>query len=257
MTIAKDIAQIEVAIGDETVALVLRNLQAPSASDATALQAFALQHNIALYLQPGGIDSIYLFASATATPLSYHLADHNIEIVFQPSDFSQINPAINRQLINLALELLQLQSQDNALDLFCGLGNFTLPMAKHVAHVTGIEGENNLVERAKQNALYNNIHNADFLRADLMREDALMPILQQRFDKILLDPPRTGALAIVKQLGKTHAKRIVYVSCNPATLARDAAELVQQGYCLTHAGILDMFPHTTHVESIAVFTRES
>jgi 23S rRNA (uracil1939-C5)-methyltransferase len=190
-----------------------------------------------------------------AAALSYRLPDYGLELFFSPADFVQVNGEINRAMIASVIGLLDLKPQEHVLDLFCGLGNFTLPLARHAGHVTGVEGDARLVERAQSNAQHNGIRNAEFYAADLSQDLAQQPWAEQRFDKILLDPPRTGALEIVRQLPVFGASRIVYVSCNPATLARDAQELVQCGYRLLSAGVMDMFPHTTHVESIALFEK--
>lgn len=248
------IPQIEVAVGDEATALVFRNLAALSGPDLEKVQQFGEAHGMQIYLQPAGPESVTLIWPAAAS-LSYRLPDYGLELFFSPTDFMQVNGEINRAMIASVIGLLDLKPQERVLDLFCGLGNFTLPLARHAGHVTGVEGDAKLVQRAKDNARHNGIHNAEFYAADLSQDLAQQPWAEQRFDKILLDPPRTGALEIVRQLPLFGASRIVYVSCNPATLARDAQELVQRGYRLLSAGVMDMFPHTTHVESIALFAR--
>jgi len=248
------IPQIEVAVGDEATALVFRNLAALSGSDLERLQQFGEAHGLQIYLQPAGPESVSLVWPAAAS-LSYRLPDYGLELFFSPTDFMQVNGEINRAMIASVIGLLDLKPQEHVLDLFCGLGNFTLPLARHAGHVTGVEGDARLVERAQSNAQHNGIRNAEFYAADLSQDLAQQPWAEQRFDKILLDPPRTGALEIVRQLPVFGASRIVYVSCNPATLARDAQELVQCGYRLLSAGVMDMFPHTTHVESIALFEK--
>jgi 23S rRNA (uracil1939-C5)-methyltransferase len=248
------IPQIEIAVGDEATALVFRNLAVLSDSDLEKLRQFGETHGLHIYLQPAGPESVSLLWPEAAK-LSYRLPDDGLELFFAPTDFVQVNGEINRAMIAQVLGLFDLKPQERVLDLFCGLGNFTLPLARHAGHVTGVEGDAKLVQRAKDNAHHNGIHNAEFYAADLSQDLAQQPWAEQRFDKILLDPPRTGALEIVKQLPLFGASRIVYVSCNPATLARDAEELVQRGYKLTAAGVMDMFPHTTHVESIALFEK--
>ncbi|RJQ45747.1 MAG: 23S rRNA (uracil(1939)-C(5))-methyltransferase RlmD [Gammaproteobacteria bacterium] len=248
------IPQIEVAAGDEATALVFRNLAPLGAADLEKLQAFGEAHGIQIYLQPAGPESVTLIWPEAAT-LSYRLPKYNLELFFTPADFVQINAEINRAMIERVLDLLNPQAHERVLDLFCGLGNFTLPLARHAAHVTGVEGEAKLVQRAQDNAQRNGIHNVEFHAADLSQDLSGQPWAKQRFDKILLDPPRTGALEVIKQLSTFDAARIVYVSCSPATLARDARELVACGYRLMSAGVADMFPHTTHVESIALFER--
>ncbi len=248
------IPQLEVAVGDAATALVVRHLSALSGADETALSAFGQVHNVQIYVQPGGPGSITALWPAQAT-LSYRLEKYDIELFFSPTDFTQVNAEINRQMIDHVIELLDPQPGEHVLDLFCGLGNFTLPLARRALHMTGVEGDAKLVQRARANALHNRIMNVDFETADLARDFADTAWSTRHFDKILLDPPRTGALEIVRQLPRFGAARIVYVSCNPATLARDAHELVQSGYQLVSAGVIDMFPHTTHVESIALFER--
>lgn len=248
------IPQIEVAVGDEATALVFRNLAALSGSDLEKMQQFGETHGLQIYLQPTGPESVTLIWPQAAA-LSYRLPDYGLELFFSPADFVQVNGEINRAMIASVIGLLDLKPQERVLDLFCGLGNFTLPLARHAGHVIGVEGDAKLVQRAQSNARHNDIHNAEFYAADLSQDLSQQPWAEQRFDKILLDPPRTGALEIVRQLPVFSASRIVYVSCNPATLARDAQELVQRGYKLAAAGVMDMFPHTTHVESISLFEK--
>lgn len=249
------IAQIEVAAGDQ-VALIFRNLRALSANDETRLQDFANQSGFRVFLQPGGPDSVYLFHPTDVDELlTYRLDDHAIEFQFHPTDFTQVNAELNQQMVARAIELLALEPEDKVLDLFCGLGNFSLPIAKYCSQVMGIEGSSAMVERARHNALRNSIKNTRFEAANLDDESALSSLVPGQYNKILLDPPRTGALAVVKQMNHLNPERIVYVSCNPATLARDASSLINQGYRLISAGVMDMFPHTAHVESIALFTR--
>ncbi len=250
------IPQIEVAISDTTVALIFRHLQPLSLHDEDKLINFARQEDLHIYLQPGGITTVHrLWPEGKDDLLSYRLAANNIEILFHPSDFTQVNPQINQQMVLQALQLLNPNANERLLDLFCGLGNFTLPLARHCHHIIGVEGAAALVERAQQNAIHNQIPNAQFYAADLTQNLTEKAWAQNSFDKILLDPPRTGALEVVKQLPALNPQAILYVSCNPATLARDAKELVQRGYKLTKAGIMDMFPHTSHVESMALFEK--
>jgi 23S rRNA (uracil1939-C5)-methyltransferase len=180
-----------------------------------------------------------------------------VEVAFQPSDFTQVNHELNQKMLDLAISLLEPKATDNILDLFCGLGNFTLPIARHAKSVFGVEGDENMTKLALQNAKRNDIHNVQFAAANLFENVSDQAFMHATYDKILLDPPRAGAEAIVKQFKQLKAKRIVYVSCNPATLARDAGILVNElGYVLEKAGVMDMFPHTAHVESIALFTKE-
>lgn len=252
-----DIAQIEVAAGDDDVALILRNLNPLTARDEDALRQFGLRTGFTLYLQPGGADSVVLFYPETADPfLHYELPDEGIRFSFYPTDFTQVNAGLNRVMVARAMELMDLQADDVVLDLFCGLGNFSLPMAKRCAKVVGIEGSDAMVLRAKMNAEANKISNTEFYCTDLDKPDALVPFAITGVNKLLIDPPRSGALEIVKQIDTLKVERIVYVSCNPATLARDSDILVNQhGYCLKAAGVMDMFPHTAHVESIVLFEK--
>lgn len=250
------IPQIEVAVGDDATALIFRHMEPLSETDQQQLIQFGKTHQLIIYLQPGKPESAHVIWPNDKTDrLHYCLPAYSIEFNFHPTDFTQINSDINRQMVERALALLALQKNEQVLDLFCGLGNFTLPMAQHTAHVTGVEGSLEMVARAKENAVKNHIDNVTFYAADLSQDLSTAPWLQKHYDKILLDPPRTGALEIIKQLRPIKANRIVYISCNPATLARDAGELVAQNYTLLKAGILDMFPHTQHVEAIAVFVR--
>jgi len=257
MDARQTIPQIEVAVSDSKTTLVFRHLKPLSDSDMQALTEFAQAENIQIFLQSGGVDTVTPLWPEQPDALFYEIKNHNIRIEFHPSDFTQVNPVINNQMIDQALEFLQLNDQDEVLDLFCGLGNFTLPMAKYVKHVVGVEGSEVMVVKARDNARLNQIENTEFHAADLSADLTAYPWLKQTYDKILLDPPRSGAMEMLKHLGKLNAKRIVYVSCHPATLARDAQVLIHDyGYKLTAAGVMDMFPHTAHVESIAVFDKK-
>ncbi len=251
------IAQIEVAAGDTDVALIFRNLTALTPADEEKLRQFAQTANVRIYLQPAGPDSVYLFYPENAgTYLSYRLPEHNVEFKFLPTDFTQVNAGLNRLMVTHALNLLALEPDDVVLDLFCGLGNFSLPLARKSKKVVGVEGSEAMVERARMNAQGNGITNAEFFCANLEDETALTGLLHHKFNKILLDPARLGAMDVVKQIDKIYPERIVYVSCNPATFARDADILVNQhGYRMMSAGVMDMFPHTSHVESIALFVK--
>lgn len=249
------IAQIEIAAGDETVALTFRNLQPLSESDRAALIAFGQAHNLAILLQPGGPDSVHaLWPDDIA--LSFRIPQYDIDIAFRPLDFIQVNAGMNQRMIARTMQLLDPQPTDSVLDLFCGLGNFTLPIARKVGQVVGVEGEAALVARSRENATRNGIANAEFFSADLAIDQREAPWAQRRYDKVLLDPPRSGAAAVLEYLPRKGTDRIVYVSCHPASLARDAGILVtQHGLRLAAAGVMDMFPHTGHVESIALFER--
>jgi 23S rRNA (uracil1939-C5)-methyltransferase len=249
------IPQVEVAAGDEALALVFRHLVPLDEMDLAMLRSFGERHGFYIYLQPGGPDSAAPLWPADAR-LHYALPDYQAELEFLPTDFTQVNGEMNRRMVAQALDLLAPAPSERVLDLFCGLGNFTLPLARLAAAVVGVEGDTKLVQRARDNALRNGIGNAQFYPADLDDEAALWPWLAPDYDKVLLDPPRTGALAAVRRIGTLGAARMVYVSCNPATLARDAAELVHRfGYRLVRAGVMDMFPHTTHVECMAQFDK--
>jgi len=251
----RDIAQIEIAAGDATVALVFRHLQPLSDEDIARLKAFAQQHDLAILLQPGGPDSVRALWPETIA-LSFRIPDSDVDIAFKPLDFVQVNAGMNRLMIAHALALLDPQPEDRVLDLFCGLGNFTLPLARRVGSVVGVEGDAGLVARARENAAANGITNAEFFAADLAADQRGAPWAVRDYDKLLFDPPRSGAAAMLEYLPRKKTRRIVYVSCHPGSLARDAGTLVQQhGFRLVAAGVMDMFPHTAHVESIALFER--
>lgn len=250
-----EIAQIEIAAGDATVALVFRNLQPLSASDTAKLVAFGQAHDLAILLQPGGPDSVHALWPDKVR-LSFRIAESDVEIAFKPLDFVQVNAGMNRRMIRRTLELLDPQASDSVLDLFCGLGNFTLPLARRAGNVVGVEGDAALVARARENAVANGIANADFFAADLAADQRGAPWALRDCNKILLDPPRSGAAAVLEYLPRKGSRRLVYVSCHPGSLARDAGTLVQRhGFELVAAGVMDMFPHTAHVESIALFER--
>ena len=247
------IPQIEVAVSEAVTALVFRHLDPLSEVDREQLRQFAADQGLHVYLQPGGPATVQLLWPQQSS-LSYHLPAQDIEIRFRPTDFTQVNTVINGQMVERVLQLLALQPRDRVLDLFCGLGNFTLPMARFAGAVTGVEGEAGLVSRARDNADLNGIDNADFHVADLAAEDPDPAWSSAHYDRVLLDPPRSGAAAVLPVIGKLRPGRIVYVSCHPGSLARDAGNLVnEQGYRLVAAGVMDMFPHTAHVESIAEF----
>ena len=246
------IPQIEAAVGDDGVLLVFRNLVELSAADRTALLDFGKAHRVRICLQPGGLDSVFPL-DGSSTTLEYRLPEENLRFEFRPTDFVQVNGAMNRALVQRAVELLELEPTHRVLDLFCGLGNFTLPIARRVREVVGIEGEAGLVARARRNAELNELSNASFHVANLAEPEGGSSALVGRFDRILLDPPRAGAIEVLPRLVKLGASRMVYVSCHPGTLARDVGVLCSEhGYRLAAAGVVDMFPHTTHVESIAV-----
>jgi 23S rRNA (uracil1939-C5)-methyltransferase len=258
------IPQIELAIGhgDQGLitAMVLRIMAPLTTDDEHKLTAFAVQYQVQWWLQPAGPDSVYPFDPANAD-LHYVLPEFKIRMPFKPTDFTQVNHQINRVLVGRALRLLDVQSGDRVADLFCGLGNFTLPIATMAREVVGIEGSDTLTGRALENAAANGVEKrTSFHCRNLFEAKTEDFIALGKFDRMLVDPPRDGALAVCEALAglrQTHSdmlpRRIVYVSCNPSTLARDAAVLVDGGYVLRHAGVINMFPHTSHVESMAVF----
>nr|WP_283161361.1 23S rRNA (uracil(1939)-C(5))-methyltransferase RlmD [Xanthomonas nasturtii] len=251
----RDIPQIEFIAGDETVALTIRHMQPLSERDQQAWIAFAQEHGFAIFLQPGGVDSVHPLWPLDV-PLSFRLPQWDVKLAFQPLDFIQVNASLNQKMIAHALALLDTKPDDRVLDLFCGLGNFTLPLARVVREVVGVEGDAGLVARAKENARRNGLDNAQFYAADLTQDQRNASWMRQGFDKLLLDPPRSGALEVLQQLPLKTFERIVYVSCHPGSLARDAGYLVnEQGFTLVSAGAMDMFPHTAHVESVAVFEK--
>jgi 23S rRNA (uracil1939-C5)-methyltransferase len=256
LSLRDQLPQIEIGVGDQHCALVFRLLRDATADDLAALRAFGEQHGYAVYTQRQGPDSIVPVHEDAAALPSYALPDADVHFHFNPTEFTQVNPAINRAMVARALELLAPQPDEDVLDLFCGLGNFTLPLARQARSVTGVEGDAPLVQRARDNAARNGIGNVEFFAADLFTDVSAAPWAQRRYHKILLDPARAGAQEIVRQLPRFGAGRVAYISCNPATLARDAGILANElGYHLLGAGIMDMFPHTAHVESIALFER--
>jgi 23S rRNA (uracil1939-C5)-methyltransferase len=249
------IAQIEIAAGDTTVALVFRHLQPLSADDAARLIAFGKANGLAILLQPGGPDSVHALWPEDVR-LAFRIEGSDIGITFEPLDFVQVNAGMNERMVARALDLLDPAPEDRVLDLFCGLGNFTLPIARRAGSVVGVEGEAGLVERARQNAAANGLANAEFASADLAAEQRNAPWATRDYGKMLLDPPRSGAAAVLDYLPRKSTRRIVYVSCHPGSLARDAGTLVERhGFELVAAGVMDMFPQTAHVESIALFER--
>lgn len=252
----REIPQIEFIGGDDAIALTVRHLKPMSEADQAAWTAFGQAQGFAIYLQSGGLETVRPLWPEAGVPLSFKLAPWDVELAFKPLDFIQVNAKLNVKMIERALELLDAQPGERVLDLFCGLGNFTLPLARGVAHVVGVEGDAGLVARAKENAQRNGLDNAEFFAADLTQDQRNTPWMRQGFDKLLLDPPRSGAIDVLQQLPLEQFKRIVYVSCHPGSLARDAGYLVnERGFTLVSAGAMDMFPHTAHVESIAVFEK--
>ena len=275
------IPQLELAMGEtlddvidskKSIAVIVRHMVALGEHDIAKLQAFFAERNWQLFLQPKGSDTVHRIdplyentaharpSSLTVPPtggLFYRLPESDVTFEFSPLDFTQVNLSVNRKMTKLAIDLLELKPGERVLDLFCGLGNFSLPLARQVGEtgfVIGVEGSSEMTQRAKMNAAANGLHHTDFFAQDLTKDFSSEPWVGQ-VDALLIDPPRSGALEVMQYLDKFNAKRIVYVSCNPITLARDTAVLLDKGYKLTHAGVMDMFPHTGHVESIARFEK--
>jgi 23S rRNA (uracil1939-C5)-methyltransferase len=255
MEAKRTIPQLEVSCGDRQCALVFRHLEPLCNGDLEKLREFACETGIAVLLQPSGPDSIACLEPASVE-LDFEIPEFGVRLVFGPSDFIQVNVEMNRKMIHRALQLLDPGEGERVLDLFCGLGNFTLPIATLAGRVVGVEGDAGLVRRAGENARRNGLQNASFNVADLNEDAASAPWLKQPYDKVLVDPPRSGAEFILPHVAASGAGRVVYVSCHPASLARDAGLLVHQfGFRLAGAGVMDMFPQTGHVESIALFER--
>lgn len=254
------IPQVEISVADNATVMIVRHLQTFLQNDLDLLTEFARKHQVQIFLQPGNLKSVHPLYPENPAPLFYEFSEFDIKVEFLPTDFIQVNAGINQQLVSRTIELLDLQEHDRVLDLFCGVGNFTLPLARHSQHVVGVEGDQALVNRALHNKELNGLPGVNFYFGDLFKEDMSASShgdwLDQKFDKILLDPPRSGAAEMVKRIPQFEPSKIVYVSCGPATLARDAGVLVNEhGYRMTQAGVIDMFPHTAHVESIAVFEK--
>ncbi len=259
LSIKDRVPQIEVAVGDDNAALVFRHLAEPNEADLDLLRDHGRKKGLVIFLQSGGpktVTRLWPEEEGADSVLGYRLPEFDVEMRFRPTDFTQVNAGLNRKMIARAIELLDPQPGERVLDLFCGLGNFSLPLARKADRVVGVEGEEGLVARARENAQRNGIDNVEFHATDLNGDLAAEPWYGEGFDKLLLDPPRSGAPVVVANLPTPLPRRIVYVSCDPATLARDAGTLVHdQGYDLVSAGVMDMFPHTGHVESIALFER--
>jgi 23S rRNA (uracil1939-C5)-methyltransferase len=247
------VPQIEVAVGDNHTALVLRVLKSPTPADLVRLTDFAARHQVVLYLQPGNLHTVQPLAGV-APMLQYALPQFAVNLDFTPTDFIQVNAPMNVALVARAVELLQLTSADTVLDLFCGLGNFSLALARQAGRCVGIEGEEALVKRARHNATANAIGNAEFHVADLSAApDPQLSWMRNAYTQVLLDPPRTGACQILPALAALAPRRVLYISCHPGSLARDLGLLVHEhGFTLEAAGVVDMFPHTAHVESLAL-----
>lgn len=252
----RTIPQIEVACGDSDVALIFRHMAAMSDEDMQKLQSFGKEQSVQMFLQPEGLDSTHkIFPQDNDDLLRYRLPDYDLVFQFSPQDFTQVNLAVNRQMVARAVALLDIDPSDEVFDAFCGIGNFSLAISRFAKKVTGAEQSASSIARARENARLNGVENVSFVVEDLQLETSEINGLEGA-NKVLLDPPRSGAEAMVKRLAGSNVVRVVYVSCNPETLARDIGILKKQGFELRSAGIIDMFPHTTHVESIALLVRQ-
>jgi len=255
LSIKARVPQIEVAVAENATALVFRVLDPPLPADLERLRLFGAARGVRIHLQRGGPDSLELLAGDD-NPLTYRLPEFDVELAFEPTDFIQVNAALNRAMVSRAVELLAPQSGDRVLDLFCGLGNFSLPLARRAGEVVGVEGEAGLVERARANAARNGLRNVEFHSADLAAPVQAGSWARLQYEAVLLDPPRAGAREVLPVLNGPRVTRVVYISCHTGSLARDAGLLVHEsGFRLTAAGVMDMFPHTAHVESLALFER--
>ncbi len=263
LSIRERLPQIEVAVADNAVALVIRVMEPPSEGDLETLRAFEAAHGLRLYLQPAGLDSVRRLDAGPAgraeeDPLNYRLPAFDLTLDFNPTDFIQVNGAINQALVSRAVELLDPAPGSAVLDLYCGLGNFTLALARRAGRVVGVEGDRELVRRGGENARRNGISNAEFHMADLMQPlpggtSWLASGASGEYPYVLLDPPRAGAREMLPTVARLAPKRVLYISCHPGSLARDIGLMIQEyGFKLRAAGVLDMFPHTNHVESLAV-----
>ena len=252
----ESIPQIEVAADDTNTQLVFRHLEPLSQGDRDRLINFARQTGLWIQLQPGGPGTISNLYPEDQTLYFSPEADGDIRIDFSAMDFVQVNNEINQKMVAQALTLLDLSPEDRVLDLFCGLGNFTLPMARRCQSVIGVEGDQSMLDRARDNAIKHDIENTDYFVADLTLVDKDRPWMRRTFDKILLDPPRSGAAEISDMIDRFKAKRIVYVSCQPSSLVRDSRTICDNGYRLEKLGVMDMFPQTAHVESMALFVKK-
>jgi 23S rRNA (uracil1939-C5)-methyltransferase len=256
LTIKDKIPQIEVAIGDKDCVLAFRVLEPATAEDKEIMRSFGHEHKLSLCLQSKGPDTIVPIEGEPEVMLTYSLPDQGVHFRFKPAMFTQVNYEINRKMISRVMQAMDFNENDRVLDLFCGLGNFTLPIATKAGHVVGVEGDQPLVNHAKDNAQLNNLTNVEFFAADLSKDVSDQAWAQQSYNKVILDPSRAGAADVLPNLKKWHPELIMYVSCNPSTLARDAGILVNDmGYTLVKAGVMDMFPQTGHVESIALFRK--
>ena len=255
LSVREKMPQVEVAAGDGATALVFRVLELLSAADLEKLAAFGAQRGLQIFVQPGGLDTVRPLRD-DYPPLDYAVDGGRVVIEFGPVDFIQVNRDINASMVDAAMTLLQPQASDAALDLFCGLGNFSLPLARRAGRVMGVEGDASLVSKASGNAARNGIGNVGFAVENLFKPESFGAWANEHYDLVLLDPPRAGAAELLTCMSRWDPRRVVYISCHPGSLARDAQILVaEHGFILSAAGVMDMFPHTTHVESIAVFER--
>lgn len=255
MDIKAALPQVEVATGDNATAMIFRVLESPSSADLMALEKFSSRHDVQVFLQPGGLDTVTPLKPGQPD-LMYALPEFELEMVFQPMDFIQVNAQVNRLMIAQAIDLLDCDPGSKVLDLFCGLGNFSLAVGRRAGHVTGVDSDPGLLERAAANASRNGLDNVSFEQGDLYQENVSGRWLDQAFDRVLLDPPRAGAAQVLEHLPSLGASRLVYVSCGPDTFVRDAAVLTGQlGFRLEAVGVMDMFPHTLHIETMGLFVR--
>ncbi len=256
MDIKAALPQVEVATGENATAMIFRVLETPSSGDLMALEKFSSSQNVQVFLQTGGLDTV-IPLKPDQPELMYTLPDFDLEMVFQPMDFVQVNAQVNRLMIAQAIDLLECQQDSKVLDLFCGLGNFSLSLGRRAGHVVGVDSDPGLLERAAKNASRNGLENVTFEQGDLYQEAVTGNWLEKKFDRVLLDPPRAGAAQVLEHLPSLGAKRLVYVSCGPDTFVRDAAVLTGQlGFRLEAVGVMDMFPHTLHVETMGLFVAD-
>lgn len=255
LSIKAFIPQLECSLGDEAISIIVRHMRPFSDADFELLKSFGQGHDLMLFLQSKGPETVKPLVPYPDKQLSFTLPHYDLTYHFLPNDFIQVNRKMNEKMIAQALQAMELTSEDVVLDLFCGLGNFTLPMAQVAAQVVGVEGDERLVDRARSNAESNGL-SVDFHCADLTKDHSQSPWFNLPYSKVLIDPPRSGAWEILPLIAATKAKTLVYVSCHPASLARDTDRLVNElGFQLEKAGVMDMFPHTSHVESMAIFSR--
>ncbi len=258
-SIKDKLPQVECSVAENATALIFRVLAEPSEEDIDKLAEFAEQYSVRVYLQPKGPSTVApLNNEIFEPPLNYSLPPFGIKMEFLPIDFIQVHNEINQKMVQQAIEWLHLEDSQNILDLFCGLGNFSLPVAKHVSSVLGLEGDKELVERARHNAYINNLNNVEFKKEDLFKADNKCAWLAKKWDAVIIDPPRAGAKEVVGLISKINPSKILYISCHPGTLARDADVLVNTlGYRMEKMNVLNMFPHTGHVETMALFVKDS